>query len=110
MVVHYHLLSSIQTMYTHVYLYVGRWGWKEGEREGPDSCLTLLTLLMDPKLDCQKLRHCPGKYFFVGSSISTKSMSQNHIKHAMLEIKITVLRAWQAVRGVIAFQSTKSWH
>ena len=35
---------------------------------------------MDPKLDCQKLRCCPSKYFFVDNSLSTKIMSQNHLK------------------------------
>ena len=35
---------------------------------------------MDLKLDCQKLKCCLSEYFFVDSSLSTKIMSQNHLK------------------------------
>ena len=48
--------------------------------EGLDSFLILSTFLMDPKLDCQKLRGSLSKYFIVGSPLITKFMSQNHIK------------------------------
>ena len=48
--------------------------------EGLDSCLTLSTLLMDPKLDFQKLRDRLSKYFIVGSRLITKFMSQKHLK------------------------------
>ena len=73
------LLSGIQTIHMFVIvLAVG--GRKEGEYESLDSYLTLSALLMTPKLDCQKLRCCLSEYFFVESSLFTKTMSQNHLK------------------------------
>ena len=35
---------------------------------------------MDPKLDCQRLRHYLSKYIFVDSSLSSNIVSQNHLK------------------------------
>ena len=60
--------------YTRVYWFVGSQTRKEGVCEGLDSCLTLSTLLMDPKLDCQNLRCCLNEYFFAMSSIFTNIM------------------------------------
>ena len=42
--------------------------------------------VMNPKLDSQQLRHCLGEYFFVGSWLTTKSMSQNYLKIEHSEI------------------------
>ena len=55
-------------------------GGKTSKCEILDSCLTLATLLMTPKLDCQKPRCWLSEVFFVDSSLSPKSMLQNHLK------------------------------
>ena len=41
---------------------------------------------MDPKLDCQRLRGCLNEQFFVDDALTTKVMSQNHLKIEHLEI------------------------
>ena len=53
---------------------------KRGGCEDLGSFLTLSTLLVTPKLDCQKLKSCLSKYFIVDSSLSTKSMSQIYLE------------------------------
>ena len=68
-------LAQQYSDYARFHWSVGRWRWKGGGRGSLDGCLTLSTLLMGTKLDCQKLKHCLSKYFFVDSSLSTKIMS-----------------------------------
>ena len=65
---------------TRLHWFAGSRTRKEGVCGGLDSCLTLSTLLMGPKLDSHKLRHCLSKYFFVGSSLTTNIMSQSYLK------------------------------
>ena len=73
-------LASRYSDCVYFYWSVVGWGQKESGCEGLDSYLTLSTLLMDPKLDCQKLRHLLIEWFFVDSSLTTNFMSQNHLK------------------------------
>ena len=65
---------------------VGSGGRKQSWGEDLDNCLTLSTLLMDSKLDCQRLRGCLNEQFFVDDALTTKVMSQNHLKIEHLEI------------------------
>ena len=95
MVAHCHLISSIQT--TRIHWFIGSWTWKEEGYEGHDSYLTLSTLLRGTKLGCQKLRHCLSKYFFVGSSSTTKIMSQNYLKIVKIYAMTTKICAQGAV-------------
>ena len=54
------MFSGIQTIHIFIVALAAGDGWKEGKCEGLVSCLILSTLLMDPKLDCQKLRSSLG--------------------------------------------------
>ena len=60
---------------------------------GVDSCLILSTLLMEPKLDCQKLRGSLSKYFIVGSPLTSKVMSENHTRICR-QRPVPVSRRW----------------
>ena len=67
---HCHLLSDIQTI--HIFIVaLAAWGGKSANVSILGSCLTLSTLLMDSKLDCQKLKGSLSEYFFVGSPSTT---------------------------------------
>ena len=65
---------------------VGSWGRKSNGGEGVDGWLSLSTLLMNHTLDCQKLRGCLNEQFFVDDTLTTKIMSQNHLKKEPQEI------------------------
>ena len=67
----------------------GDWwtGRPEGGCEGLDSCLILSTLLMNNKLDCQKLRGWLNEQFFVDDVLTTKVMFQNNLKIEHPEIE-----------------------
>ena len=80
--INHSILSLVQQYsdYIHFHWCVRDGGRKKGGWEGLGSCLTLSTLLLDPKLDCQKLRHCRNEYFIVCSPLTTNFMSQNRLK------------------------------
>ena len=85
--------------------------WKDGEYESLDSCWTLLTLLMDPKLDCQKLRHCLGVSFFCWQLIvHQKYVPKSPQNTAILGIKITVFTCLLSSDGRDSFSKHQGWH
>ena len=72
-----------------------------GDASNLDSCLTLSSCLMTPKLDCQKLKGCLSDYFIVDISLSAQIMCQNYIKVEHLELEINVTATKICVQGTI---------
>ena len=80
----WHIVTCLAVFSDYEYFYwcIGGYRRREREsgREGLDGCLILLTLLTDPKLDCQKLWHWLGECFWVDNSWFTKGLHHTYLK------------------------------